>query len=205
MRRGIILLLLISAVLLNACKSVNDKQAKESTIKPAPAANQNTSIADKNIKEISPSFTNINEKVSLEFTLVLNKYFDLKNALANDNEGDAKAKGKELADALSKIDKALLTAEQKKVYEQEEDQLKENAEHIGKSKIEHQRMHFSMLSEGIYNIAKAFGGGRPLYVINCSKAENGEGAIWLSETAENKNPYMRDKTSDCFLIQQTIK
>ncbi len=63
-----------------------------------------------------------------------------------------------MADALSKIDKALLTDEQKKVYEQEEDELKENAEHIGKSKIEHQRMHFSMLSEGMYTIAKAFDG-----------------------------------------------
>ena len=50
---------------------------------------------------------------------------------------------------MSKLDKSLLTAEQKKLYDGIEEELKEHAEHIAKNgdKIEHQRSHFSMLSE----------------------------------------------------------
>ena len=62
---------------------------------------------------------------------------------------------------MSKLDKSLLTAEQKRLYDGIEEELKEHAEHIAKNgdKIEHQRSYFSMLSEDVYDLAKAFGAG----------------------------------------------
>jgi predicted hydrocarbon binding protein len=204
MKNILIVILVAGVTLFNSCKNSENKK-QESMPEKSNAVTFDTSAEAKNIKEISPTFTNINSQIASSVTLIINKYLELKNALADNNETEAREKGKELGNALSRVDKTLLNEEQKKVFAQEEAELKEDAEHIGKSKIEHQRMHFSMLSQSILTIAKAFGAGRPLYDIYCAKAENGTGAIWLSESIDHKNPYIEDAKAECFSIQEKIK
>jgi hypothetical protein len=155
------------------------------------------------IKEISHLFTHIDPKTTAAITALVNNYLELKNSLAGNNEEDAKKAGKEIVGNLEKIDKSILTAEQKKVFESEEGDLKENAEHISHSKIDHQREHFSALSQSIYTIVKYFGGGQPLYHIYCSKAGN-DGAMWLSEVISSGNPYSGD-LKDCNEVVEKIK
>ena len=86
----------------------------------------------------------------------------------------------------------LLTAAQKKTYEDVEADAREHAEHIGANggNIAHQREHFELLSKDIYDLVKAFGGGQVLYKDFDPMFNNGKGAFWLSETKEIKNPYM---------------
>ena len=204
MKKILTTVLFFTALLLIACNSAPEKKQQTDMAKVHQKAIHDTSIARQNIKEVSPSFTNTDAKAIAAFKVMVDKYLDLKNALANNDEGEAKKKGKELFEAISKVDISLLNDEQRKVYMQEEEDLKENAEHIGKSEIEHQRMHFSILSQGIYAIVKAFGGGRSLYHIYCSKAENGEGAMWLSDAIDSKDPYNVKDTS-CFNIIEKIK
>lgn len=190
------------AVAGSGCKSSNNKQEKDEA-KPATSMAHDTAVP-KNVKEVTPQFTNIDPATSATIKTVVDDYLQIKDALANNDESEAKSKGKDMTNALNEIDKGQLTTEQKKVYEAEEDELKEDAEHIGKSKIEHQRMHFSMLSESLYNVVAAFGGGRPLYHLYCDKAEK-EGAMWLTETADNKNPYLGNTKGKCFSILEKIK
>lgn len=57
----------------------------------------------------------------------------------------------------------MLTANQKKVYDDIESDLKEHAKHISKGKIDHQREHFALMSKEMYDMAKAFGAGMILY------------------------------------------
>jgi len=108
---------------------------------------------------------------------------------------------------MGKIDKSLLTAEQKEIYDNVEDDLKEHAEHIGKNAghIEHQREHFSMMSEDVYDLVKAFGGGQILYHDHCPMANDNKGAMWLSEMKEIKNPYFGGKMNDCVHVVEIIK
>ena len=109
--------------------------------------------------------------------------------------------------AISKLDKSLLTAGQKKVYEEIEEDLKEHAEHIGKNgdNIRHQREHFSMMSEDVYDLAKAFGGGRALYHDHCPMYKERTGAMWLSEMKEIKNPYYGSEMPKCGTVEEVIK
>jgi hypothetical protein len=111
-----------------------------------------------------------------------------------------------MADAISKVDKSLFTADQKKVYDSIEDDLKENAKHIGASgsSIEHQREHFSTMSEEVYNMVKSFGGGQTLYRDDCSMANDNEGATWLSEMKEVKNPYFGGKMNSCVKVREVM-
>ena len=105
------------------------------------------------------------------------------------------------------VDKSFFTAEQKKVYDNISDDLKEHAEHIGKNgdNITHQREHFAMMSEDVYDLVKAFGGGRPIYHDHCPMYNEGKGALWLSEMKEVKNPYFGAKMPTCGSVEEIIK
>lgn len=185
----------------SGCKSNNNKQSnKEAKPRTLPAADTS---APKNLKEVTPQFADVDPALSAAIKKVVDDYLQIKDALANNDESKARSIGKDMADALHAVDKGKFTAAQKKIYEAEEDELNEDAEHIGKSKIEHQREHFSMLSESLYNVIIAFGGGRPLYEVDCNAAEK-EGAMWLTATADNKNPYLGNK-GQCFHIREKIK
>ena len=118
--------------------------------------------------------------------------------------GDA---ARNLGEAMKSFDKSLLTADQKKLYDQNEEDLKEHAEHITKSTsdIEHQREHFAMMSEDMSSLVKAFGGGKTLYNDHCPMAKNGKGANWLSETKEIKNPYFGEKMIECGEVEEEIQ
>jgi hypothetical protein len=190
-------------IFLFACNN-NTHKSKDDKMDSLHAASQASPIAaNKNIKEISPTFKNVDPKTTALFNAVIDNYLQVKDALANNNEDDAKKAGQELYEAIIKIDKSALPDEQRKIYAPEEEDLKENAEHIGKSKIDHQREHFSYLSQSIYVIARSFGSDTPLYHLFCSKADNNEGAMWLSKTIDSSNPY--DKETNCTEVIEKIK
>ncbi|WP_298392048.1 DUF3347 domain-containing protein, partial [Hydrotalea sp.] len=81
-------------------------------------------------------------------------------------------------------------------------------EHIGANSadIRHQREHFVMLSKDISDLIKAFGtGGQTLYKDFCPMANNGKGAIWISELKEIKNPYLGKAMPTCGTVKETIQ
>ena len=84
---------------------------------------------------------------------------------------------------------------------------KEHAEHISNNaaKINHQREHFDMLSQDVYDFVKAFPAGQTLYRDHCPMYNDGKGAMWLSETREIKNPYYGKKMITCGSIKEAIK
>ena len=149
----------------------------------------------------------VNPIVAASIDKMVEHYLNLKNALVIDNSKDAGAAGKEMFDAIKSLDKSLLTDEQKKIFEELEEDALEHAEHIGENvgKIEHQREHFDILSNDLYDLVKAFGSGKILYKDFCPMFNDKEGAIWLSEIKEIKNPYMGKKMSNCGSMQEEIK
>jgi hypothetical protein len=100
-----------------------------------------------------------------------------------------------------------LSAEQKKIYEDIENDAKEHAEHIGKSvgNIKHQREHFDILSKNMYDLVKTFGAGQKLYYDHCPMYNNNKGADWISETKEISNPYLGKKMSSCGTVKEELK
>ena len=127
--------------------------------------------------------------------------------MANDNSNDAAVSGKSMVAAIAKLDKSLLSIEQKKVFDENQDDLKEHAEHISENakNIKHQREHFVGMSEDIYALVKAFGAGRPLYHDHCPMAQENKGAMWISEVKDIKNPYFGAEMSGCGTIEEVIK
>jgi len=196
-----------SLITMSACNNT-DKSSKENDVtKINVDTTKNVKADDKQITEVTPTFSNVDPKLSILLKTVVDHYLHIKNALVNNDGKEAANGGKGMDDAMTKIDKSLFTAEQKKVYDGIEDDLKEHAEHIGKNAgdIDHQREHFSMMSEDVYDLVKAFGAGQTLYHDHCPMANDSKGGMWLSEIKEAKNPYFGGKMNDCVKVMEMIK
>lgn len=207
MKKLLFIPITISAIVFTACNGSNDnskEQDKMSDMKKESTSNAATTD-DKDITSVTVTYANIDPKIAASVKEVIDHYLHIKNALANDNSNEAADGAKAMSDALAKVDKSFFTTEQKKVYDETEDDLKEHAEHIGKSKLDHQREHFSMMSEDVYSVAKAFGSGRALYHDHCPMANDGKGGLWLSEVKEIKNPYMGSKMPTCGSVEEKIQ
>ncbi len=182
------------AIFLTACNNSSDKSNEtQTTSSDTTQANTPTTTEDK--KDAAP----LKEIVS--------SYLQIKNGLATDNGKDAASGGKAFVDAIGKVDKTKFTAAQNKTYTDIADDAKEMAEHIGENadKLEHQREHFDMLSNDVYDMVKTFGAGQSLYKDFCPMYNNKKGAIWLSETKEIKNPYLGKKMPTCGSVKEELK
>lgn len=182
----------IAITTLVACNSATDTKQNNGPNDTATAAHQQKTTDTRafSVKEIIAS------------------YLQIKNALAKDNAKDAATAAGAIAAILDRVNKTSLSANQLKTYNELQDDIKENAEHIGANadKIEHQREHFVMLSKDIADLLKTFGnGGQTLYKDFCPMANDGKGAIWISEVKEIQNPYLGSKMPTCGSVKETIK
>jgi Cu(I)/Ag(I) efflux system membrane fusion protein len=74
------------------------------------------------------------------------------------------------------------------------------------SDIEAQRKSFSALSDSFYKSIKAFGlGGSTAYYEFCPMAFDNEGAYWLSDAEQIRNPYFGDKMPNCGMVKEKLK
>ncbi len=130
---------------------------------------------------------------------IVTDYLSLKNALTKDDSNATADAGKAMVETLGKIDMKKLSGDQMKTYMDVADDLKEHAEHIGKNagNIVHQREHFVLMSKDINDLIKTFGTEQKLYQDFCPMADEGKGAIWLSEVKEIKNPYFGSEMLTC--------
>ncbi len=138
---------------------------------------------------------------------VMNAYFQVKNALANDDTKAAATAGNEIATAITNVDVTGFNAEQKKMYEEVKTDIKEHGEHIGTNgeKIAHQREHFETMSKDMYDLVKVLGTSQTMYYTHCPMYNNNKGANWLSEVKEIRNPYLGKKMPDCGTVKEELK
>ncbi len=203
-------LLAISSITITACNNGGSKNEHEGhdmnninkdTVKHAATTD------DKDVKTIAVTYTNVEAKAAASIKEIVEHYLHIKNALANDNASEAANGAKSMDGAIGKLDKSLLTAEQKTAYDKNEEELKEHAEHIAKNddKISYQRSHFVMMSEVVYELVRNFGAGRPVYHDHCPMARDNQGAMWLSEMKEIKNPYFGAQMLKCGTVEEVIQ
>jgi Protein of unknown function (DUF3347) len=209
MKKIIFSVLSFSVFILTACNNYDSKT--NNTEHDMKTMNTDTTQQpvkeEKEIKTVTVAFTNVDTKVAASVKTIVDHYLHIKNALTNDNGSEAASGAKAMEKAISSLDKSLFTAEQKKVYDDMEDDLKEHAEHIGKNgdNIKHQRSHFAMLSEDVYDLVKNFGAGQPIYHDHCPMYNENKGAMWLSEMKEVKNPFYGSEMITCGSVEEVIK
>lgn len=200
-----IYLLAITAMIFTACynQGSKDKTGNHTGVHSEDKHSHDHSTSKTDDENQMLKATNEGEKTK-GLTLIIDSYLQLKNALVEDDSKKAANAGEILLDAFSNFDMAKLTEEQHKEYMEIIENAKEQAEHIVKSPIDHQREHFEVLSNDVNDLITLVGTDKHLYQDFCPMYNNGKGAIWLSETKEIKNPYYGNKMLNCGKVQKEI-
>lgn len=191
-----------------ACNNSNSKNEHAGHNDAAgDTARHAASTSDADLKTITPMFANVDPKAAASMGEIFTAYMHITNALGSDDASHAGESGTAMAAAIGKLDKSLLTEDQKKLFDEYEPSLKEHAEHIAdnKSNIQHQREHFATMSDEMYALAKAFGAGRPVYQAHCPMYNDNKGGMWLTESKEIKNPYFGSEMLTCGKVQEMIQ
>jgi hypothetical protein len=190
-----------TSIFFTACNGGNQSNHNES----AAASGKNSSTADDSKGGNEAASTASSNNASIKE--IVQHYLHVKNALADDNGAEAANGAKAIMASIDQTAQAAFTEEQKKVYADIKDDLKEQAEHTSQNatNIHHQREHFIAMSEDVYDLVKAFGTNQTLYQDHCPMANDNKGANWVSETEEISNPYMGKKMPKCGKVNEVIK
>lgn len=155
----------------------------------------------------TPLFTSADPVVKNQIRNLLSGYFNLNQALINDNLAAAKTAAADLLATSDKFGMSKLTGEQLDFYFIQSSKLKTGLVVIRSSTdIEQARTGLADVSEALYTVVKAFRANKsPLYYQYCPMARNNQGAAWLSATEELVNPYMGHMMLNCGRTQEKLE
>ncbi len=178
-------------ILTASCKDGNKEEAA------APMSNEmhQESMDDKDDMPMSD-----NQDAKAE--AILNDYFNLKDALVNDDNGKAKELGNTLAKSLKAFDASNYSDNEQSELKDIIEDATEHAEHIGESDIKHQREHFKILSKDVTDMVAITGTDKKLYEQFCPMYDGG--TAWLSTKEEVRNPYYGSQMLKCGKVQREI-
>jgi hypothetical protein len=130
---------------------------------------------------------------------MFNKYLDLKDALQKKDVTKANNEAKELLADANAVKSDSLSKEQLKEFNEHIGKVIMNSQHISEAtNLPHQLEHFDDISDEMYALMKYFKtGGKTLYYDYCPMANGGDGAHWVSDKQDLKNPYMGGTIMGC--------
>ena len=140
-----------------------------------------------------------------QITRVADAYFEMKKGLVESNPEAARRAAGQLYNSMQKVDgqqlqpKAIQSwAALKKNISQQQEQIANAPELVV------MRQHFSHLSENILEMTELFGLQKgKLYKNHCPMALDDQGAYWLSEVEDIRNPYFGDAMLKCGEVKET--
>lgn len=204
---------------LDACCQYNRKIVNKTTVTVPLAQTSSTEKKDEmpmtaEVKDTAKAVTTPMEMpvtpktetavAKTDFTLLLTKYYALKNALIADNTGLAMKNAGSLLAEINAIKMETLSASEHTVWMKYYDKLKADAAKINTSKdIGKQRTAFSSLSSNLWLTVKGLKikDNGAIYVDYCPMKD----AYWLSKESAIKNPYYGKSMLTCGSIKETIK
>jgi hypothetical protein len=170
--------------------------------------NRDRKVNIENKPEAPLSIANKDELFNLSFGKLLNDYYQLKDNFITEDDSLINYYANNLmkdADSLQikelKADSAIvLTA--KSGAESMSGELKGL---LGEKNIEEKRRSFYTLSEELYDLIRTVQYDKQVvYHFHCPMAFNNEGATWLSNSTEIKNPYLPKKMPACGEVTDSL-
>jgi Cu(I)/Ag(I) efflux system membrane fusion protein len=141
----------------------------------------------------------ISAQAKAELKPLYNTYFELKNALTEDNFESALSKAKELKTVFGEIDMKTFQGdahEKWMVYHGKMERVLEHIHHH--NDIESLRKNFIALSDWMIEVTATFQPiSETLYLQHCPMVDNDKGADWLSKEEPIINPYFGESMLRC--------
>jgi Cu(I)/Ag(I) efflux system membrane fusion protein len=146
------------------------------------------------------------ERFADQLTNFVNQYFELKNSLVESDFQRSKSNAENLDDALTKVDMKLLDGEPHNNWMQHFQELNRQIDlFVNANDLEKQREVFSSLSNQLIETVNVFRLRlETVFIAYCPMALNDQGAYWLSEFEEIRNPYFGDAMLECGEVRERI-
>ncbi|MFV1449638.1 DUF3347 domain-containing protein [Maribacter sp. HS] len=189
-KRSIVSVALLATIMLTvSCKDADKKST--------PSAKENVEKQE----DMGKSETMGSEQ-SASSEIILEDYFNLKNALVQDDNNKAQKLGGALAKSLGNLNRSAYTESQQVTLTDIIEDAIEHSEHISESDIAHQREHFKILSKDITDMIAITGSENTLYEQFCPMYDGG--TAWLSKNETVLNPYYGSSMLKCGKVQREI-
>lgn len=146
-----------------------------------------------------PEFSDVEVAVLDQLDAVVVPYLQMKEAMVAADLQRAQELAKQLLENAGEVNVSMLQEEPAEFAREHLAALTEAAQAVlDAGDIETAREAFYPLSQQVFMLANAFDiTENPLYYQHCPMAFDNEGAYWVSETKEVRNPYFGDKMLHC--------
>ena len=150
--------------------------------------------------------TEVDQKFKQQLADVLNPYLALKNALVASDAAKAATAARQTQQSLKKVDMTLLKGDAHQQWINYLNKMQKALNTIqSDAELAAQRTAFAPLSEALYQGIQQFNvTGLDVYYQYCPMADNNQGAYWLSDIKEIRNPYFGDKMLKCGSVKQEL-
>ncbi|MFO7923176.1 MAG: efflux RND transporter periplasmic adaptor subunit [Bacteroidales bacterium] len=154
-----------------------------------------------------PEKADIPDPFRSNLKLLFEIYFDLKNALADDDHETALEHGRRLHRQLKETGEHSLDGEYHMFWMERYGEINNSLEQFTEAdNIEDMRVHFEPLSEAFIETAQTLGAiGQTWYVAYCPMVDGDRGAYWLSEFENIINPYFGSMMLRCGEVRETLR
>ena len=141
----------------------------------------------------------ISDNAKAELNPLYTKYFELKDALTEDDFEISKAKAEELKTVFGEIDMKAFQDDAHEKWMSYQSKMEKVLEHIHHhDNIEDLRKNFIALSDWMIQVTEIFSPiSETLYLQHCPMADNDKGADWLSKEEPIVNPYFGESMLSC--------
>ncbi|MCR9062732.1 MAG: DUF3347 domain-containing protein [Cytophagales bacterium] len=180
---------LILSLSISSCSNTSSSEENNDN-------HDHTEMADHNSEGNSETLSSTSQLVD--------NYLKIKNALVSADREAAASAGEKLAKAATDFDLSSFPEIEQQNGKEILEVIKENAEHIAKSEIEHQIEHFESMDNDFIDLLKISDYDKNLYQQYCPMYNDKKGGTWLSDSEEIKNPLFKSKMLSCGSIKQTI-
>ena len=187
-------------VLLSACSGNTNEES-------GSHADHKTDASESKVPEASAPQFEAPKDFQVQLGNVFAKYTALKDAFVDSDPDKVRSEAASTSQAVGQVDMKLLTGKAHDEWMAHLNPISNALKEIGNSSdLESQREAFSALSDNLYKSIKAFGlGGKEAFYEFCPMAFNNEGAYWLSDSEQIRNPYFGDKMLNCGVVKEKLQ
>jgi len=141
-----------------------------------------------------------------ELGSAIEAYLRLKDALVATDAETAVTQAKAFTNEVEKVSSEELTGDALEYWRQQRGALIAHGKNINQSgEVSEQRTQFDFLSQSLIKTVKAFGAAEQTYYVqHCPMAFDWEGANWISDVEEIRNPYFGDEMLTCGTVEETL-
>lgn len=133
-------------------------------------------------------------------------YLRLKDALVATDATAASAKAEAFTRQIEGMENDNLSSDALEYWRQQRGALIAHSKQIAEAEaVAEQRTQFDLLSQALISTVKAFGAAQQTYYVqHCPMAFDWEGADWISDAKEIRNPYFGDEMLACGTVEETL-